>query len=276
MNKNLIFDIGMHKCEDTSYYLAKGYDVIAVDANPKLIQLAQSTHKEFIDSKQLRLLNYAISNKENEEVSFFVGTRTIWSSLDESLASKKNSLASRITVKSKKLSTLIENFGVPYYCKIDIEGYDGVALDSLMNLNELPPYISVESECFSDGEEEEEEKILTNLRKLSNLGYQHFKLIDQNTLVVLEENVPFFTNNKILLYRIFDKLSIPFGNKKRLKNKLNYQFHKGATGPFGEDTDKKWLKYDEAESTLLQKRKEFFQLKRGRRYGFWCDLHARQ
>lgn len=35
MNKQLIFDIGFHKGEDTRYYLYKGYNVVAVDAAEK-------------------------------------------------------------------------------------------------------------------------------------------------------------------------------------------------------------------------------------------------
>ena len=35
--ENLIFDIGFHKGEDTLFYLLKGYRVIAVDADPNLI-----------------------------------------------------------------------------------------------------------------------------------------------------------------------------------------------------------------------------------------------
>ena len=35
--ENLIFDIGFHKGEDTLFYLLKGYRVIAVDADPDLI-----------------------------------------------------------------------------------------------------------------------------------------------------------------------------------------------------------------------------------------------
>ena len=35
--KNLIFDIGMHIGQDTEFYLKKGFCVVAVEANPKLV-----------------------------------------------------------------------------------------------------------------------------------------------------------------------------------------------------------------------------------------------
>jgi len=31
---NLVYDVGMHTGQDTAYYLFKGYDVVAIEANP--------------------------------------------------------------------------------------------------------------------------------------------------------------------------------------------------------------------------------------------------
>ena len=41
MVNNLIFDIGMHTGEDTRFYLNIGYDVIAIEANPFLVEEAK-------------------------------------------------------------------------------------------------------------------------------------------------------------------------------------------------------------------------------------------
>ena len=38
---NLIYDVGMHLGQDTAYYLSLGYDVIAVDAFPEMIENAR-------------------------------------------------------------------------------------------------------------------------------------------------------------------------------------------------------------------------------------------
>jgi hypothetical protein len=38
---NLIFDMGLHKGEDTDFYLRKGFDVVAFEANPFLIEHRQ-------------------------------------------------------------------------------------------------------------------------------------------------------------------------------------------------------------------------------------------
>ena len=36
--ENLVFDIGLNRGQDTANYLAKGYNVVAVEANPELVE----------------------------------------------------------------------------------------------------------------------------------------------------------------------------------------------------------------------------------------------
>jgi len=35
--EDLVYDVGLHKGEDSAYYLAKGYCVVAFEANPDLV-----------------------------------------------------------------------------------------------------------------------------------------------------------------------------------------------------------------------------------------------
>ena len=44
--EELIYDIGFHKGEDTLFYLLKGYNVVAVDADIELIEEGKSSFKE--------------------------------------------------------------------------------------------------------------------------------------------------------------------------------------------------------------------------------------
>ena len=46
--EELIYDIGFHKGEDTLFYLLKGYNVVAVDADIELIEEGKSSLKEYI------------------------------------------------------------------------------------------------------------------------------------------------------------------------------------------------------------------------------------
>jgi FkbM family methyltransferase len=39
--KTLIYDVGAHKGEDTKFYLAKGFSVVAIEASPELCDQLQ-------------------------------------------------------------------------------------------------------------------------------------------------------------------------------------------------------------------------------------------
>ena len=39
MNRELIYDVGMNTGDDTAYYLNRGYRVVAIEANPDLVDL---------------------------------------------------------------------------------------------------------------------------------------------------------------------------------------------------------------------------------------------
>ncbi|MEI6140225.1 MAG: FkbM family methyltransferase [Mariniphaga sp.] len=276
MEKNLIIDVGMHKAEDTDFYLSKGFNVIAIDADPNLIKSAHSIYYDRINKGQLNLQNFAISDTDDEDVIFYVGKRTIWNSLKSEIANRDQNYLNTITVKTKKLSSIFESFGVPYYCKIDIEGYDEIALISLKNFVELPLFISVETECLGENEKYVDKSSLATLRALNSLGYKQFKLVDQVSLNVLNNNAKFYTESNLLIYQIFNKLNVPFGNKRRLQKKHGYKFPNGATGPFGDDITGNWMSYEQAEKCLLKHRNDYFRLKRSISYGFWCDWHAKR
>lgn len=42
LKPNLIYDVGLHRGEDTDFYLKKGFHVVALEANPELVVLQDS------------------------------------------------------------------------------------------------------------------------------------------------------------------------------------------------------------------------------------------
>ena len=44
---NLVFDVGLHRGEDTRFYLAKSFDVVAVEAMPDLARRAAEELRDF-------------------------------------------------------------------------------------------------------------------------------------------------------------------------------------------------------------------------------------
>ncbi len=55
-----VFDIGMYDASDTVYYLEEGHKVVAVEANPTLVQRAEERFHHYIEAGRLHLVNAAI------------------------------------------------------------------------------------------------------------------------------------------------------------------------------------------------------------------------
>lgn len=262
--ENLIFDIGFHKCEDLDFYLSKGYKVVAIDADKENIDNAVNKYSREIRVGDLILVNVAITESDNSKVLFNKSEFSAWSSIKTNIANRKDISYSVIEVNGMKLSSLFKEYGMPAYCKIDIEGYDIVALTSLCELEKVPQFISVETECIGEKEVIDEATSLATLLELKKVGYKSFKLIEQITLSTLQLGEVFYTHDFIEL----DK-------RKKFEELLNYKFPWGSSGPFGEDLMGKWIDFEEAQKTLLWHRNQYFQMPKAKNYGFWCDWHAR-
>jgi hypothetical protein len=59
--KDLIYDVGLHKGEDSEFYLKKGFRVVAIEALPALAQIVTERLRPYLDSGQLVILNVAIA-----------------------------------------------------------------------------------------------------------------------------------------------------------------------------------------------------------------------
>src|SRR5215203_2563925 len=212
----LIFDIGAHQGDDTSVYLQLGYTVVSVEANPILVAGMKKRFSEVISSRQLILLNYAIGSEDNKEVLFFLSN-------DDSQSSLIKQSEHSIKIRSRTLESLVDEFGLPSFCKIDIEGCDYMAIQSLSKKN-CPAFISVDMSGITlDQLSKEPQKLFLNLDLLSGLGYNKFKLIDQERLAVLSD-LSFYRSNLKFINRVKNKIFTFFsldGRSQFLKsNKL--------------------------------------------------------
>lgn len=163
-----IFDIGFEDGKDTAYYLHKGYNVIAVDADPNLIRLGNIKFANEIKENRLTLLNVGISDSKGSK-PFFVNTyKAEWSSFDERLGSRKDPNYYSVNINCITLDELVSQYGTPLYIKIDIEGNDILGIESLLKMPEKKPqYLSIEAAQIDW------------LDKLVDLGYTKFKLVNQ-------------------------------------------------------------------------------------------------
>lgn len=253
MEMNLIFDIGFHKGEDTQYYLEKGYRVVAVEANPILTEYGKIKFKKFIENGQLVLLNIGIAN-ENRILDFWVNDYcSEWSSFDKDIGCRSNTKCHKIEVNCIRTEDLIKKYGLPYYLKIDIEGYDIHAIETLDKYN-LPKYISCEVSNI--------DWIYT----LKELGYKKFKIINQadrfKKLQINKEKSKLHHYKRYLINGIMHRTS----------NLINWKFPIKSSGPFGEDTDGEWYEADE----IVALYKEYLQFEKNTPLSSisWFDFHA--
>jgi FkbM family methyltransferase len=164
----LIFDLGMHNGDDTHYYLAKGWDVLAVDANPDMCSKAQARFDNEIRDGRLLVLNLGVGlveghstfyvNDAYDPISTFLPAR-----FDEE---PEGNLKWRpVEVQMTRLSSIMHVYGVPDYLKIDTEYHDEFALQDLAEMGLRPSYVSVEV------------KDRTTLERLLELDYDEFKVV---------------------------------------------------------------------------------------------------
>jgi FkbM family methyltransferase len=165
MIRNLIYDVGMHNGNDTAYYLSQGFKVIAIEANPALVEQCRHRFASALQNGQLEIVPVGIA-EASSIMPFYVNPRnTEWSSFDKSVG-WRDGAGDVVEVPTMRFDEILEQYKVPYYMKIDIEMGDIHCLQALKH-DDVPQYLSVEAHVFE------------YLVVLRTLGYSAFKLIDQ-------------------------------------------------------------------------------------------------
>ena len=174
---DLCFDIGANIGKKSNLFLSLKAKVIAFEPQTKCFEFlnkinnANFTYYPFgvggkNETKQLHLANHLeVATFSNKMIDFYTTESLKWKDNEE--------------VIIKKLDSLIEEFGVPDFCKIDTEGFE---LEILSNLSYKIPILEFEfNEAFID-------ETLSCLDSIHNLGNYKFNYI-------LNEN-PKFLNKK--------------------------------------------------------------------------------
>lgn len=243
MNNNLIYDLGFHIGQDTEFYLKKGFDVVAIEANPDLCKRGKDEFSSYIESGQLKLINKAISIS-NEKINFYIHpTQEDWSSCFKEFINDNNVELKKIVVEGITLQELFDIYSVPRYLKVDVEGADVVVAKQLLSMQVKPEYVSFETS------RKDYAKIFSFLF-LS--GYSNFQLINQQK---------------------YDGLMLKNINKEGMN--IDYKFELGSSGLFGKDlSEDKWITYDE----LLSRYTKFIDLRTLDMENLslgWLDVHAK-
>jgi len=247
MQQHLIIDIGAHRGEDAEYYLSKGFRVVAVEANPILVDHIKSRLGSFIQAGQLTLLHYGIADRKTK-IPFYINDKDDWSSFVPEFG-QRNGKFTTVTVDCISLTDILHVYGEPYYLKIDIEGHDDLCIRDLLGGGFRPKYVSVEA------------TVPNFFQRMLAGGYSDFKIVSQ-------------------IWHTLQKPMIP-----PLEGKVTHMPTTGfMTGPFGEESPGPWISAPDAslELTLIHQQK-WGQTKQHLEQGVplgileksWFDFHAR-
>lgn len=283
---DLIYDIGMHNGNDTAFYLACGYRVIAVEADPDLVAAAKNRFKDEIESKRLTILNIGIAEQPGTATFWINEVKSTHNSFNRETTAGDGDPVHSIEIQCQRLDQIILEHGIPFYIKIDIEGFDIVCCNQLSN-DRKPEYISVEMSRI---------ELLLRLR---DLGYDRFKLITQvdhqaigaqdtefhiRVLRRIYRAANYHKEDRSLPLRIVRKgaatilqLATALGlwgfkpfTSRRLPEWKFSEDSTGCSGSFGEDLPGDWMSWEELAHIWHRDLREYQKL----RIEFWCDLHA--
>lgn len=271
MTPDLVFDVGMNNGDDTAYYLFKGFRVVAVEADPSLIESARDRFADAIRQRRLDLVHAAVGPREEVAEFWICEGRSEWNSFDRQIASREGRRHHAIPVPCRPFRDLLRQYGTPYYLKVDIEGHDGYCIADL-DPDDLPPYVSREVGALED------------LLALARLGYRKFKLITQNDhtqLAIDNFSVRELVKRRLrpypALYRLGGRLAGMQPARAATPNGHGatggWDFAFGSSGPFGDDTDGPWQSLETVAHTWVS-----YQLGHSP-YGppaldVWHDVHA--
>ncbi|MBT8605980.1 hypothetical protein G6677_05850 [Polynucleobacter paneuropaeus] len=208
--KKIIYDFGSNNGDDIPYYLLKSDLVVAVEANPVLCKVIREKFKENLADGSLVVENCILNvEKPQEQVPFYIHkTNHVLSQLPKPANLE---LFEQVFLPSKNVIKLLEEYGSPYYIKIDLENYDQVILEELFLNNIMPPYISSESHSIN---------VFATLVSLGK--YNAFKLVDGESVSKRYRNYAINT----------------------IKGELKYSFPHHSAGPFGNDVSGPWITAD--------------------------------
>lgn len=159
-----VIDAGMHDGTDTLYWLLRGFRVVAVDA----VVSQRAVHRPLIQmarqQNMLTFVNKAISSTDASQITFYVHRQNWQLSTLSPPASKVHEFKQHV-VDTTTCASLMRQFSVPLYLKVDIEGSDAACVKSLVQTSLRPLYISTEDPLLID--------------TLEELGYRNFKMVPQ-------------------------------------------------------------------------------------------------
>jgi FkbM family methyltransferase len=260
--QDLIFDVGASNGDDSAYYLHKGYRVVAVEPNPVSAALLRTRFASEIEAGSVSLVEAAVSGTDGEAPFWLCEDVPGWSSFDKVIAGYQGSRHRSISVSTCRYSTLVEQFGIPFYCKIDIEGADRLCLEAMAETTRSP-FVSLELPTIGSAPADAETAAI--LSRIEALGYTRFKVISQVTyrqpsgrLAAIKARLPASLSRRVTLLD---------ARLRKHSADGDFVFGEESSGPFAEETRGAWL-------DAARLRQLVAIIRRNRDLSDWYDIHA--
>lgn len=258
------FDVGAHLGEDSAFYLALGYSVVAIEANPQLVDHLRHRFAEEAAAGRFAVEAVAVGPTTGV-VRFFVNeSLSVWGTTDPRWAERNRVMGApsvEIEVPCRPFGDLVGRHGCPTVLKIDVEGAD---LDCLVGLSSgpcRPAHVSIESSKTGW------RQIVAEFDALEALGYRRYRVVRQGRAASHDGEFVGLDGRRV-----------------------SHHFEDDASGPFGPHLEGAWLTRRQAlwrywwinlgyrvagDTTWLRRR---FGATRGLRRHFarvgWYDTHA--
>lgn len=201
----VIYDLGANNGDDTEYYLLKADRVVAVEANPDLCNLMRKRFAAEITDGRLEVLNCVITAAHEGPVDFWLHETNHELSTAEKPGPDAIRDFTRRTLPGMPIARIVDDYGVPWYLKIDIQGSEKAILSAYL-AHFQPKFVSVE---FTDPQ-------LPDM--LVGYGYASFAIVDAGEIAG----------------------PVTIWNWQR-RESSEHSFSARSTGPYGFDLRRKWM-----------------------------------
>jgi FkbM family methyltransferase len=182
MSDKMIFDFGMHKGEDTEFYLGIGARVAAFEANEELVEENRRKFADAIADGRLSIHFGAIvpPTHKGDVVTFYtIPAKSVWGTADSEWVARNAGLGydvKEFSVPAIRLDEILTEYPRALYTKIDIEGADQIVVDAVRKRESPPEYLSIESAKHSF------DALIEEIETLKSLGYTRFAAVQQATI----------------------------------------------------------------------------------------------
>jgi FkbM family methyltransferase len=176
----IAFDIGANIGQTVNELLPNYDKIICFEPNPSLVTIIKN---KFFNNDKVTIEELGLSDKI-ETKKFNISNSHVVSTFSEDWINNSRftnvyNWDTSIDVKTTTLDEVINKYGIPYFIKIDVEGYEYEVIKGLTKL--------LENTYFAfEWAEEQYEIVNKTIKYLKELGYNNFSYTYQDYLLTLE------------------------------------------------------------------------------------------